>query len=118
MGAQNKEIKIALDIQAKIDKASSQINTLKKQIDNFELSKGLASEFAKEFRSIENEIAELQRKTASGEVNLIDAKAAEKEIDKIEKRWNFLLSKIGGEAFLEKGLKADAQALRALETLI
>jgi hypothetical protein len=108
MGSQNKEIKIALDIQAKIDKASGQINNLKKQIDNFELSKGLASEFAKEFKNIENELVELQRKTASGEINLIDAKSAEKEIDKIEKRWAFLLSKIGGESFLEKGLKTDA----------
>jgi hypothetical protein len=117
MGTQNKEIKIALDIQAKIDKASNQINTLKKQIDNFELSKGLAGDFAKEFKNIEHEISELQRKTASGEINLIDAKAAEKEIDKIEKRWAFLLNKIGGENFLEKGLKADAQAMAALESL-
>ena len=117
MGTQNKEIKIALDIQAKIDKASGQIGALKKQIDNFELSKGLASDFAKEFKNIEHEIAELQRKTASGEINLIDAKAAEKEIDKIEKRWAFLLSKIGGDSFLEKGLKADAQAMAALESL-
>jgi chaperonin cofactor prefoldin len=85
MGTQNKEIKIALDIQAKIDKASNQINTLKKQIDNFELSKGLAGDFAKEFKNIEHEISELQRKTAAGEINLIDAKSAEKEIDKIEK---------------------------------
>ena len=117
MGTQNKEIKIALDIQAKIDKASSQIGALKKQIDNFELSKGLASDFAKEFKNIEHELAELQRKTASGEINLIDAKSAEKEIDKIEKRWAFLLSKIGGDGFLEKGLKTDAQAMTALESL-
>ena len=117
MGAQNKEIKIALDIQAKIDKASVQIGNLKKQIDNFELSKSLTSEFAKEFKNIENELAELQRKTASGEINLIDAKSAEKEIDKIEKRWAFLLNKIGDNSFLEKGLKADAQAMSALESL-
>ena len=117
MGTQNKEIKIALDIQAKIDKASGQIGALKKQIDNFELSKGLASDFAKEFKNIEHELAELQRKTASGEINLIDAKSAEKEIDKIEKRWAFLLSKIGGDGFLEKGLKTDAQAMAALESL-
>ena len=117
MGTQNKEIKIALDIQAKIDKASSQIGALKKQIDNFELSKGLASDFAKEFKNIEHELAELQRKTASGEINLIDAKSAEKEIDKIEKRWAFLLNKIGGDGFLEKGLKTDAQAMSALESL-
>ena len=117
MGTQNKEIKIALDIQAKIDKASSQIGALKKQIDNFELSKGLAGDFAKEFKNIEHELAELQRKTASGEINLIDAKSAEKEIDKIEKRWAFLLSKIGGDSFLEKGLKTDAQAMAALESL-
>lgn len=117
MGTQNKEIKIALDIQAKIDKASNQINTLKKQIDNFELSKGLAGDFSKEFKNIEHELAELQRKTASGEINLIDAKSAEKEIDKIEKRWAFLLNKIGGDGFLEKGLKTDVQAMSALESL-
>jgi chaperonin cofactor prefoldin len=77
----------------------------------------LAGDFAKEFKNIEHEIAELQRRTASGEINLIDAKAAEKEIDKIEKRWAFLLNKVGGESFLEKGLKADAQAMAALESL-
>jgi hypothetical protein len=77
----------------------------------------LAGDFAKEFKNIEHEIAELQRKTASGEINLIDAKSAEKEIDKIEKRWAFLLSKIGGDGFLEKGLKVDAQAMAALESL-
>jgi hypothetical protein len=90
---------------------------LKKQIAGFDLSKGLANEFAKEFKSIENELVELQRKTASGEINLIDAKAAEKQIDQIEKRWAFLLSKIGGEGFLEKGLKLDRQALEALGNL-
>jgi chaperonin cofactor prefoldin len=77
----------------------------------------LASEFAKEFKNIEHDLAELQRKTASGEINLIDAKSAEKEIDKIEKRWAFLVSKIGGDGFLEKGLKSDAQAMAALEAL-
>lgn len=118
MGTQNKEIKIALNIQAKIDKANAQIGALKKQLDNFNLSKSLASGFAKEFKSIENEINELQRRTASDKINLIDANAASKEIDKIEKRWNFLLSKIGGDDFLSKGLKADAQAIGALENLM
>ena len=117
MGTQNKEIKVALDIQAKIEKASTQINTLKKQIDNFALPKGLSADFAKEFKSITNEISELQRRAGNGEINLIDSKAADKEIEKIEKRWNYLLGKIGKEGFLEKGLSSDAKALSALETI-
>ena len=118
MGAQNKEIKVALDISAKIDRASSQIKSLKSQIDNFQLSKSLSADFVKEFKNIENEIIELQRRVGdSGEINLIDSKAAEKEIDKIEKKWSYLLSKIGEEGFLEKGLKADAVALDALKAI-
>ena len=112
MGA-NKEITVGLNIKAKLDSVSNQINGLKKQIGDFDLSKSLSGDIAKEFKSIENELLNLQRRTASGEVNLFDAKAAEKEIEKIEKRWNFLLSKVDKEGFLEKGLKADTQALSA-----
>ena len=118
MGKQNKEIKVALDISAKIDSASKQIASLKNQIDKFDFSKSLAGEFSKEFKAIENEIIDLQKRLGdSKEINLIDAKAAEKEIDKIEKRWNYLIGKIGKDGFLEKGLKADAQAIRALESI-
>ena len=117
MGSREKEVKVGLNIQAKIDKASEQIKILKNQLGNFDLSKSLSNEFTKEFKAIQNELVELQRQTASGEINLIDAKSAEKEINKIEKRWVYLMSKIESEDFTSSSLKADAQAMSALDKI-
>lgn len=116
MNNTNKKISIEIDFGARIDKAKQAVQTLKSQIGEFDLSKGLTADFAKEFKAIEREIIEIQRRVANGEINLLDAGATEKSIDKIEKKWAFLVSKIGKEGFLDKGLKLDAQAISALET--
>lgn len=116
MNNTNKKVSIEIDFSARIDKAKQAVQTLKSQIGEFDLSKGLTADFAKEFKAIEREIIEIQRRVANGEINLLDAGAAEKSIDKIEKKWAFLVSKIGKEGFLDKGLKLDAQAISALET--
>jgi hypothetical protein len=59
----------------------------------------------------------LQRKTASGKVNLIDAKGVEKALSKIDKDWSYLVSKLGKESLFDKGLKEDSAALKLLENL-
>ena len=117
MSNTNKKIAVAIDIDARMTKAQQSIEALKNQIGQFDLSKSLSTEFIKEFKTIEREFVELKRRAADGEINLFDANAAEKSMEKIEKRWAFLVSKIGQEGFLEKGLKLDAQAMAALQTV-
>ena len=117
MGNGKKEVVVGLKIKAKIDEALDNVKTLKDELNNFELSKGVSAEFAKEFKKIENQLDELQRKTASGEISLIDAKGAEKALDKIEKDWEYLVGKLGSQNLLGKNLKEDAAALRLLESL-
>lgn len=117
MGNGKKEVVVGLKIKAKIDEALDNVKTLKDELNNFELSKGVSAEFAKEFKKIENQLDELQRKTASGEISLIDAKGAEKALDKIEKDWEYLVSKLSGQNLLGKNLKEDAAALKLLESL-
>ena len=117
MGNGKKEVVVGLKIKAKIDEALDNVKTLKDELNNFELSKGVSAEFAKEFKKIENQLDELQRKTASGEISLIDAKGAEKALDKIEKDWEYLVGKLSGQNLLGKNLKEDAAALKLLESL-
>ena len=117
MGNGKKEITIGLQIKAKIDDALDSVKVLKDELSGFELSKGIAAEFSKEFKKIETELDELQRKTASGEISLVDAKGAEKALDKIEKDWNYLVSKLSSQGLLGKTLKEDSAALHLLETL-
>lgn len=117
MGNGKKEVVVGLKIKAKIDEALDNVKILKDELNNFELSKGVSAEFAKEFKKIENQLDELQRKTASGEISLIDAKGAEKALDKIEKDWEYLVGKLSGQNLLGKSLKEDAAALKLLESL-
>ena len=117
MGNGKKEVVVGLKIKAKIDEALDNVKILKDELNNFELSKGVSAEFAKEFKKIENQLDELQRKTASGEISLIDAKGAEKALDKIEKDWEYLVGKLSGQNLLGKNLKEDAAALKLLESL-
>jgi Skp family chaperone for outer membrane proteins len=117
MGNGKKEITVGLKIKAKIDDALDSVKVLKDELSGFELSKGIAAEFSKEFKKIETELDELQRKTASGEISLVDAKGAEKALDKIEKDWNYLVSKLNSQGLLGKTLKEDSAALHLLETL-
>ena len=117
MGNGKKEVVVGLKIKAKINEALDNVKILKDELNNFELSKGVSAEFAKEFKKIENQLDELQRKTASGEISLIDAKGAEKALDKIEKDWEYLVSKLSGQNLLGKNLKEDAAVLKLLESL-
>ena len=117
MGNGKKEVVVGLKIKAKIDEALDNVKTLKDELNNFELSKGVSAEFAKEFKKIENQLDELQRKTASEEISLIDAKGAEKALDKIEKDWEYLVSKLSSQNLLGKNLKEDATVLKLLESL-
>ena len=117
MGNGKKEITVGINLKARVEDAAKGIEKLQKSLEGFDLSKGLSADISKEFRKIENELKEIEKRTSSGEISIIDAKSVEKSLDKIEKDWNYLISKLNSHGLFEKGLKEDATVLKFLESL-
>jgi hypothetical protein len=63
---------------------------------------------------LDKEINKVSKKTATGRINLIDSKSAEKSVEKIEALYATLTRKIEVNGLAGKTLKEDVKVVKAL----